>query len=179
MGTGVLVLAADLPVRAWREGGTGFRSERTEQPAEYPWHLEAGTCNLPGIAGLRAGVAFVTGVGVSALGEHRAALARAAADGLRQIDGVRVLCGSDGPRTGVVSFTLDGVDPGLVAAMLDEIAGIAVRSGLHCSPAAHASLGTLPTGTVRASFAHFNTRAHAEALVAAVCDVARNARARP
>jgi cysteine desulfurase family protein len=168
MGTGVLVLAADLPVEPWREGGTGVHSEREEQPAEYPWHLEAGTCNLPGIAGLRAGIRFVTSVGVTAMGEHDAMLARVAVEGLRRIDGVRVLGGPDGPRTGVVSFIVDGLDVALAAAMLDESAGIAVRSGLHCAPAAHRALGTFPTGTVRASFGHFNTREHAEALVATV-----------
>ena len=173
MGIGVLVLATQLPVKPWREGGTGFRSELTEQPAEYPWHLEGGTCNLPGIAGLRAGLSFITGAGVRAMGEHDAALARLAVEGLRRIDGVRVLGGPDGPWTGVVSFTVDGVDGALVAAMLDETAGIAVRSGLHCSPAAHQALGTFPAGTVRASFGHFNTREHAEALVAAVRKVAR------
>jgi selenocysteine lyase/cysteine desulfurase len=173
MGTGVLVLAADLRVKAWREGGTGFHSELAEQPAEYPWHLEGGTCNLPGIAGLRAGIGFVMSAGVRAMGEHDAALARVAAEGLRRIQGVRVLCEPDGPRTGVISFTVDGVDTALAAAMLDETAGIAVRSGLHCSPAAHRTLGTFPTGTVRASFGHFNTREHADALVAAARDVAR------
>jgi cysteine desulfurase / selenocysteine lyase len=168
MGIGVLVLATQLPVKPWRAGGTGFRSELTEQPDEYPWHLEAGTCNLPGIAGLRAGISFITGASVRTIGEHAAALARLAVEELRRVDGVRVLCSPDGARTGVVSFTVDGVDAALVAAMLDETAAIAVRSGLHCSPAAHQALGTFPTGTVRASFGHFNTREHAEALVAAV-----------
>jgi cysteine desulfurase family protein len=175
-GTGVLVLGSDLPVKPFREGGTGFRSELTEQPAEYPWRLEAGTCNLPGIAGLRAGIRFVTSVGVTAVGEHETMLARVAVEGLRRIDGVQVLCGPDGPQTGVVSFTIDGVDTALAATILDESAGIAVRSGLHCSPAAHRTLGTFPGGTARASFGHFNTREHAEAFVAAVRDVARSAR---
>ena len=58
---------------------------------------------LPGIAGLRAGVAFVTGVGVSALGERGAALAREPADGLRQIDGLkrrREICVTHGSLPG-------------------------------------------------------------------------------
>jgi selenocysteine lyase/cysteine desulfurase len=76
----------------------------------------------------------------------------------------------------VVSFTIDGVDTALAATMLDEAAGIAVRSGLHCSPAAHRAVGTFPAGTVRARFGHFNTREHAEALVSAVREMARSAR---
>ena len=55
------------------------------------------------------------------------------------------------------------LDVALAAAMLDESAGIAARSGLQCAPAAHRALGTFPTGTVRVSFGHFNTREHAEA----------------
>jgi cysteine desulfurase family protein len=176
MGTGVLVLAADLPVKPWREGGTGVHSERAEHPAEYPWRLEGGTCNVPGIAGLRAGIRFVTSVGVTAIGKHEAMLARVAVEGLRRLDGVQVLCAPDGPQTGVVSFTIDGVDPALAATMLDESAGIAVRSGLHCAPAAHRAVGTFATGTVRASFGRFNTREHAEALVSAVQEMARSAR---
>jgi len=60
--------------------------------------------------------------------------------------------------------------------MLDESGGIAVRRGLHCAPAAHRAVGTFPTGTVRASFGHFNTREPAEALVATVRDTARSPR---
>ena len=76
MGTGVLVLSAPLPVRPFREGGTGFKSESPEQPDEFPWRLEAGTLNLPGIAGLAAGVRFVKSIGVNAIAEHEASLAR-------------------------------------------------------------------------------------------------------
>lgn len=175
MGTGVLVLATALPVRPWREGGTGLHSESAEQPAAYPWRLEGGTCNLPGIAGLGAGIRFVTNVGVSAIGEHETVLARVLVDGLRRIDGVQVFCGPGDPLTGVVSFTVDGLDVTLAATVLDESFGLAVRSGLHCAPSAHRALGTLPSGTVRASFGYFNTREHAEALVSAVGEVKRGA----
>ena len=92
MGTGVLVLSAPLEVQAFREGGTGFRSESPEQPTEYPWRLEAGTINLPGIAGLAAGIRFVGSAVADATAP--AALAQVLADELRQIDGVRVFCDS-------------------------------------------------------------------------------------
>jgi selenocysteine lyase/cysteine desulfurase len=136
MGTGVLVLSAPSPVKPFREGGTGFKSESPEQPEEYPWRLEAGTLSLPGIAGLAAGVRFVRSVGVNAIAEHEAMLARGLADGLRQIEGVSVFC-DPAPRTGVVSFRLDAGDVALTGTILDESFGIAVRTGLHCFPAAH------------------------------------------
>jgi cysteine desulfurase family protein len=167
MGTGVLILSAPLPVKPFREGGTGFKSESPEQPEEYPWRLEAGTLNLPGIAGLAAGVRFVRSIGVNAIAEHQAKLARVLADGLRQIDGVSVYC-DPAPRTGVVSFRLDVGDVALTGTILDESFRIAVRTGLHCAPAAHRAIGTFPEGTVRVSFGQFNTRGDVEALVAAV-----------
>jgi len=175
MGTGVLVLAAPLPVKPLREGGTGFKSENPEQPEEYPWRLEAGTLNLPGIAGLAAGVRFIKSVGVNAIAEHEANLARALAEGLRQIDGVSVFC-EPTPRTGVVSFRLAGADVALAGVILDEEFGIAVRTGLHCAPTTHKAIGTFPDGTVRVSFGQFNTPADVDALLAAVREVKHTSR---
>ena len=167
MGTGVLVLSAALPVQPFREGGTGFQSENPEQPTEYPWRLEAGTLNLPGIAGLSAGVRFVASTGVRAIAKHEALLARKLAEELRQIDGVSVFCDKE-PRTGVVSFRLDATDVALTGTILDASFGIAVRTGLHCAPAAHQAIGTFDGGTVRVSFGFFNTMDHVDAVVAAV-----------
>jgi len=178
MGTGVLVLRSPLPVKPLREGGTGVRSESPEQPEEYPWRLEAGTMNLPGIAGLCAGVRFVRSVGVSAIAEHEANLAKILADGLRQIDGIALFC-EPVPHTGVVSFRLDTVGVSLTGTMLDEAFGIAARSGLHCAPATHRAIGTFPEGTVRVSFGQFNTPDHAEALVAAVSEIKSTMRRGP
>src|SRR6516164_2564525 len=75
MGIGALVLSAPISVKPFRVGGTGFKSESPEHPSEYPWRLEAGTINLPGIAGLAAGVRFVNSVGINAIAEHEATLA--------------------------------------------------------------------------------------------------------
>jgi cysteine desulfurase/selenocysteine lyase len=166
MGTGVLVLSGSLPVKPFREGGTGFKSESPEQPEEYPWRLEAGTLNLPGIAGLAAGVRFIKSVGVNAIAEHEANLARVLADGLRQIDGVSVFC-DPAPRTGVVSFRLDAGDVALTGAILDESFGIAVRTG------AHQAIGTFAEGTVRVSFGQFNTPGDVDALLAAVRQIGK------
>jgi cysteine desulfurase family protein len=167
MGTGVLVLAADLPVRPFREGGTGFQSESPEQPTDYPWRLEAGTANLPGIVGLAEGVRFIRSTGISAIAKQEALLARMLAEQLRQVDGVSVFC-DPAPLTGVVSFRVGAVGVALTGTILDDSFGIAVRTGLHCAPAAHRAIGTFPEGTVRASFGTFNTESDVEALVAAV-----------
>jgi cysteine desulfurase family protein len=167
MGTGILVLSAALPVRPFREGGTGVQSENPEQPSDYPWRLEAGTSNLPGIAGLAEGLRFIRSVGVGAIATNAARLAPRLADQLRKVDGVSVFC-DPAPRTGVVSFRLAATDIALTGTILDSAFGIAVRTGLHCAPAAHRAIGTFPHGTVRASFGKFNTESDVDALVAAV-----------
>ena len=172
MGTGVLVLSADLPVAPFREGGSGIDSQSEEHPQPYPWRLEGGTLNVPGIAGLGAGVRFVESAGIRAVGEREAALARALVEGLRAVDGVRIFGSAPRPETGVISFRIDGVDVALTGILLDESHGIAVRTGLHCAPAAHRAIGSFPEGTVRVSLGPFNTEADVAALVSAVRDIA-------
>ena len=168
MGTGVLVLCADLPVAPFREGGSGIDSQSDEHPRRYPWRLEGGTLNVPGIAGLGAGIRFIESAGVRAIGERESALARALVGGLSAIDGVRVFGPRELTETGVVSFRIDGCDVALTGMLLDESYGVAVRSGLHCAPAAHRAIGTYPEGTLRASMGPFNDAADVEALVRAV-----------
>ena len=171
MGTGVLVLSEDFPVAPFREGGNGVDSASDEQPRRYPWRLEGGTLNVPGIAGLAAGVRYIESAGIRVVGEREAALARALVEGVSAIDGVRVFGPAAGPETGVVSFRIDGVDVGLTGTILDESYGIAVRTGLHCAPAAHRAIGSFPEGTVRVSLGPFNTEADVAALLSAVREI--------
>lgn len=171
MGVGVLIVGSDLPIKPLRVGGSGARSEAEDHPADYPHRLEGGTANLPGIAGLRAGVRFVRETGIENIGRHDAALAKALIDRLRGVEGVRLFCNMDAPVSGVVSFTIDRMDVALTAAVLDESYHIAVRGGLHCAPQAHQTLGTFPEGAVRAGFAALNTREDADALADAVLEI--------
>ena len=172
MGTGVLVLSANLPVAPFREGGSGIDWASAEHPQSYPWRLEGGTLNVAGIAGLGAGVRFIETVSIREIGEREAALAHALVEGLNAIDGVRLLGPAARPETGIVSFRIDGVDVALTGTILDESYGIAVRTGLHCAPAAHRAIGSFPEGTVRASLGPFNSGADVAALVSAVRDIA-------
>ena len=75
----------------------------------------------------------------------------------------------------MVSFRIDGLDVALTGTMLDEFHGIAVRTGLHCSPWAHHAIGTFPEGTVRASMGPFNSEADVAALASAVRELAASA----
>ena len=128
-------------------GGTGSDSIRQDMPEYLPDRLEAGTLNVPGIAGLGEGLRYLDRVGVAQIGlrEHRQAERCAA--GLRKL-GFSVFSGEH--QAGTVSFLPSG-DCEDTAAVLAR-RGIAVRAGLHCAPLAHESAGTLETGTVRVSF---------------------------
>lgn len=157
-GTGVLYVAEDVVIRPVFSGGTGTNSTSEEQPATFPDGFEAGTHNLPGIAGLMAGVEFLAQEGLAAIADHERRLVEAARCGLLAIPGVRVYGPTDPlRRTAVLSFTVDGLDSSLLATELDHGFDIAVRAGLHCAPRAHQTLGTLPGGTVRISPGWTNT----------------------
>ena len=156
-GTGVLVCRENVPVIPLLEGGTGSRSADALMPEFLPDRLEAGTHNIPGIAGLLAGIRFVKKKGVEKICTEERVLAAVAAEGLRQIPGTEVFA-QEGlfAQTGVLSFRHTGIDSEVLGEKLAE-KGIAVRSGLHCAPLAHKTAGTFETGTVRLSFSAFNT----------------------
>jgi selenocysteine lyase/cysteine desulfurase len=149
-GTGILYLRPDLDVLPLIEGGTGSRSEDLTQPAYSPDRYESGTPNLPGIAGLEAGVDYVMEVGVHAIREHELKLAAMLEQRLAEMTPVRVFR-PDVRGTGTVSFTIDGLNPDDAGVLLDQGFDIAVRTGLHCAPLAHRTIGTYPEGTIRVS----------------------------
>ena len=158
-GTGLLYVAPGVALRPTVEGGTGTSSTSEEQPLTMPDGFEAGTHNLPGIAGLKAGVEFILERGIDAIRRHEQSLIMEAEQLLRRIPGVTVYGPKDpGLRASVLSFNLAGVDASLLAAQLDHDFDIAVRAGLHCAPQAHRTLGTLPEGTLRISPGWFTTR---------------------
>ncbi len=146
-GTGLL-LCSGMP-EPLLQGGTGSNSMEQEMPVFLPDRGEAGTLNVPGIAGLGAGLGYLTRIGISRIARRERLQAQRCAEGLRKL-GVRVFSGED--QGGTVSFVVDG-DCEDIARHLGT-KGIAVRAGLHCAPLAHESAGTLETGTVRVSFGH-------------------------
>ncbi|NLL45927.1 MAG: aminotransferase class V-fold PLP-dependent enzyme [Clostridiales bacterium] len=154
-GTGILIARGG---KTLIEGGTGGNSQLPEMPDFLPDRLEAGTHNMPGIAGLEQGLKFVEKVGTKKILAHEKALVRQAADGLGQIAGIRLYkANNEENQTGVLSFNLRDLPSEQVAGALSE-RNIAVRAGLHCAPLAHRSVGTLSQGTVRMSVSVFNTK---------------------
>ena len=167
-GTGVLLCGRDVPVRTLLEGGTGSASIQQEMPDFLPDRLEAGTHNMPGIAGLLEGIRYVQKRGEGTICRKERQLAQLAQEGLRAMPGVRVFGQPDlTAQAGVVSFTVEGRDVEAIGAGLAE-QGIAVRTGLHCAPAAHRTAGTLKTGTVRVSVSDFNTAGEISAFLDAM-----------
>ncbi len=149
-------------------GGTGSLSAQAEMPDFLPDRLEAGTHNMPGIAGLLEGIRFVQRMGTERILSHEVQLARRLAEGLDRIPGVEVFARPGLPhQAGVVSFRTGGLDVEELGDRLGR-AGFAVRAGLHCAPVAHETVGTLESGTVRVSFSAFNQPREAEQFVMAV-----------
>ncbi|MEA4965968.1 MAG: aminotransferase class V-fold PLP-dependent enzyme [Oscillospiraceae bacterium] len=142
-------------------GGTGSLSHTEEIPDFLPDRFEPGTPNLPGIIGLREGLLFLQETGSANILAHELCVTEAMlagllpmeADGKLRIVGRKALSG----RTGVVSIQTLTRELSETADLLDRTYGIMTRVGLHCAPAAHRTLGTYPTGTIRFSFGWWNT----------------------
>lgn len=151
-GTGLLLCGA--PVQPLLEGGTGSVSRQYDMPEFLPDRLEPGTQNIPGAAGLLAGIRQIKRMGLLQIREKEASLRTMTVERLRRIPGVQVFHGEH--QSGVVSFRVRDRDSVLLAGKLAE-AGIALRAGLHCAPLAHETAGTLETGTIRVSVGPYST----------------------
>jgi cysteine desulfurase/selenocysteine lyase len=180
MGTGGLIIGDRVDVGRFtplKQGGTGSRSEYEEQPDFLPDMCESGTLNAVGLAGLAAGVHWVRERGVEQVRAHERELARRLLHGLRAIRGVMVYGTGDAERqTATISFNLIGREPSEVGMRLDEEHEIMCRVGLHCAPAAHKTIGSFPTGTVRFGLGAFSTAAEVDTALAAVERLAREPR---
>lgn len=139
-------------------GGTGSLSHLETMPDFLPDKFEAGTLNLPGIAGLNASLKFLWEKGIENIAKHELKLTKLFLNGLAGENRINIYGRKDTiNRTGTVSVSIDGIDNAIVALRLEEEYSILTRVGLHCAPSAHKTAGTYPAGTVRFSFGLFNT----------------------
>ena len=159
-GTGGIVWRGDFAALCAPliEGGTGSFSHDEHQPEALPDKFESGTMNIPGIAGLLAGISYIEDVGIEEIARIEARLESRLASGLSGIDGLTVH-GADGSRTrtAVLAMNFARIDNAGAAQILSSEYGIESRPGLHCSPLGHGTLGTLPGGALRISPGCFNT----------------------
>ncbi|MBL6958927.1 MAG: aminotransferase class V-fold PLP-dependent enzyme [Rhodospirillales bacterium] len=194
MGIGGMIVAEGIDMRAPRAGGTGVDSISPYQPDDYPFHLEAGTPSLPGIAGLNAAQHWFADLGRQQLGPKAAGdashrdLCRAALDHIygvemdhtqrliktfESIDNVLVY-GPRGnqPRVATLCINIDGLPADEAGAMLDADHGICVRAGLHCAPLVHEDEGTVGVkGTIRFSPGYFTDEEDIEQVIEAVTEI--------
>ena len=173
-GTGGLYVRPGLTVAPLVVGGSGVQSFDREHPSRMPTALEAGTLNVPGIAGLGAGVRWILEHGVEELAAEEAALARQFYEEVCTVPGVTVYGDMDCPaRAPIVSLNIRNEDSARIAYILWEDHGICVRAGAHCAPLMHKALGTVEQGTVRFSFSHTNTAEEVRQAAAAVRELAQ------
>ncbi|MDQ0151114.1 aminotransferase class V-fold PLP-dependent enzyme [Eubacterium multiforme] len=139
------------------QGGTGSLSHEIHQPTFMPDKFESGTLNIPGIVGLSNGIEFINKVGIHNIKEKNSNLYKRLLNGLLNIKNYEVYGDTTGNNaTTSLSFNLKGVDTSELSFYLESY-GISNRSGLHCAPMCHETIGTFPSGTVRLSISYFNT----------------------
>ena len=140
------------------DGGTGSLSDTEIQPDYMPDKFEAGTLNIPGIYGLNTSLKYLLDYGIRSIREKEIHLLDKFLEGLINMDNIRLIGKRNSKdRTGVLSVDFIHKDNGIIAHKLSKKYGIMTRSGLHCAPSAHKTLGTFPNGTVRFSLSHSNT----------------------
>ena len=171
-GIGVLIGKTELldAMPPYQGGGEMIRRVSFEEGTTYndlPHKFEAGTPDIAGAIGLRAALEYLSALDLEAVAAHEDALLDYATDALGDIEGVR-LVGTAANKSGVLSFVLDGVHAHDIGTIVDR-QGVAIRAGHHCAMPLMERLGV--PATARATFALYNTREDADALVRAVTKV--------
>ncbi len=170
-GTGGLYLRDGITCKTIIEGGTGSQSELLLQPETMPDRLESGTLNVPAICGLGAAAEFVMREGINTIFEHEHALLEKFRETIKNMPEITIY--GDDSSVNVLALNVNNMDSIEVAEKLNKDFGIAVRSGLHCAPAAHQSLNTLESGTVRFSFGYFTTQKEVDAAINALYHIVK------
>ena len=165
-GIGVLWGRAEIlnSLPPWRGGGEMIKEVSFEKTTynDLPFKFEAGTPNIEGAISLAAAIDFVNDIGLKSIHGHEQFLIRYAAEALAEIPEIHFYGPSD--RAGALSFNVDGIHHYDLGTLMDQM-GVAVRTGHHCCQPLMARFGI--TGTVRASFAVYNSTSDINALAEA------------
>lgn len=155
-------------------GGTGSLSHAIEQPDFLPDKFESGTLNTPGIIGLLEGIKFINAEGLASISQHNKFLHKYFLERLLNIKNIVYYGNPSGQNTTTcLSFNIKGLDTAELSYRLDSDFGIKNRSGLHCSPLAHKTIGSYPTGTVRFSLSYFNTLKDIDSTLVALNNISK------
>lgn len=156
-GTGGIYVKNGIDITPLKSGGTGILTYSKIQPLEMPTHLEAGTLNGHGIAGLNAGVNFINRIGIDNILKYELELMWRFYNSVKKLPHIKIYGDfSTDKRCPIVTLNIGEYDSGDVAQELLE-QGVATRAGGHCAPLMHKCLGTIEQGAVRFSFSYFNT----------------------
>ena len=156
------------------EGGTGSLSDSEIQPDYMPDKFEAGTLNIPGIYGLNASLKYLLKHGIKNIRDKEIYILDKFLEGVLNIENIRIIGKkTTDNRTGILSIDFVNNDNGLVSHELSKDYGIMTRSGLHCAPSAHKTLGTFPKGTVRFALSHFTTLEDIDYVIDCVAKIAQ------
>ncbi|WP_348922464.1 selenocysteine lyase SclA [Enterococcus rotai] len=142
----------ELKIKPWMSGGTGSASLSLEQPDFLPDKFEPGTQNMLGILSLKSSLESIKALGLNKIADHERALTARFLTGLKKLPVTILGCTEANQRVPVVSIRSARIDSGELSQQLFDRYQIVTRSGLHCSPSAHQTAGTLKTGAVRFSF---------------------------
>ncbi len=173
-GTGGLIIGERIKqLEPWRQGGTGYNSQSEHQPLNWPEAFESGTMNMPGIVSIGRGIEFIEEQGLDEISRRKRRHLEDLWDSLSKIKGVKLY----GPepnnnRVAVLSINITDWEPHDVAEILQHNYKIQVRSGLHCAPLAHKTIGTMSEGTVRISPGYFTRPDELKTVVQAIKNLA-------
>lgn len=169
-GVGVLILRSSLLLDTLVEGGNGVNSLDLSMGVISPERYEGGTLCTPAIVGLCEGVKFIREIGLERIVAHERALWRKAYISLCDIEGIDLYGDSDAGST--LLFNIKGISSDDLGSELSE-RGLCLRTGYHCAPLAHKTLGTPEGGAVRMSFSVFNTEADVESACREISEIAK------
>ena len=169
MGTGGLIINTDIDIKPLKAGGTGGDSAYEYQPDYYPNHLETGTSNVSGIAGLREAIKFLNKEGIENIHNKEKELTKYALEKLETVKDIEIYGPKDCEKMlSVISFNIKYKRPEDVGSILDQKYDIMLRAGLHCAPTAHSVIGTKERGTLRIGLGYFNEKEDIDKLVEAL-----------
>lgn len=169
MGTGGLIINTDIDIKPLKAGGTGGDSAYEYQPDYYPNHLETGTSNVSGIAGLREAIKFLNKEGIENIHNKEKELTKYALEKLETVKDIEIYGPKDCEKMlSVISFNIKDKRPEDVGSILDQKYDIMLRAGLHCAPTAHNIIGTKERGTLRIGIGYFNEKEDIDKLVEAL-----------
>lgn len=168
MGLGLLISDGRYKIKTLTEGGSGYNSADIHMPDSMPEHLEAGTLPVPAISALKSGIETINRIGLDKIATHESHLHNLLHEKLSSLSYVKQYMSEyAGP---CLLFNVNGIPPTLIDDKLTE-RGVCIRSGFHCAPLAHKSLGTGEYGAIRCSFGIYTNESEINTFIKVLKDV--------